>query len=98
MQHFVAIAGGVTREIFLATCLAKCVAKQVARNIASCNMAFSHVEKCALLYDRAQYKHVCHNSQAIETTTLSDFTFPCCICGDFMQQILCLEDFQFQAV
>ena len=40
MQHFVAVAGGVTREIFLATCLATFVARQVARNTALCNMAF----------------------------------------------------------
>ena len=39
MQHFVAVARGVTREIFLATCLATFVATQVARKIASCNMA-----------------------------------------------------------
>ena len=39
-QHFVAIAGSVTREIFLATCLVTFVARQVARKIASCNMAF----------------------------------------------------------
>ena len=39
-QHFVAVAGGVTREIFLATCLATFVARQVARKIASCNMAY----------------------------------------------------------
>ena len=38
-QHFVAVAGGITREIFLATCLATFVARQVARKIASCNMA-----------------------------------------------------------
>ena len=30
---------GVTREIFLSTCLATNVARQVARKIASCNMA-----------------------------------------------------------
>ena len=36
----VAVPGGVTREIFLATCLATFVARQVARKIASCNMAF----------------------------------------------------------
>ena len=40
-QHFVAVAGRVTREIFLATCLATFVARQVAKKIASCNMAFS---------------------------------------------------------
>ena len=40
-HHFVAAVGGVTREIFLATCLATYVARQVARKIASCNMAFS---------------------------------------------------------
>ena len=40
-QHFVTVAGGVTREIFLATCLATFVARQVARKIASCNMAFT---------------------------------------------------------
>ena len=40
-QHFVAVAGGVTREIFLAACLATFVARQVARKIASCNMAFN---------------------------------------------------------
>ena len=28
MQHFVAVAGGVTREIFLATCLATNIARQ----------------------------------------------------------------------
>ena len=39
-QHFAAVAGGVTREIFLATCLATFVVRQVARKIASCNMAF----------------------------------------------------------
>ena len=39
-QHFVAVAGGFTCEIFLATCLATFVARQVARKIASCNMAF----------------------------------------------------------
>ena len=38
-QHFVAVVGGVTREIFIATCLATFVARQVARKIASCNMA-----------------------------------------------------------
>ena len=32
-QHFVAFAGGVTREIFLATCLATFVARQVARKL-----------------------------------------------------------------
>ena len=31
---------GVTREIFLATCLATFVARQVARKIAKCNMPF----------------------------------------------------------
>ena len=41
MQHFVAVAGGVTREIFLATSLATFVARQVGRKIASCNMAYS---------------------------------------------------------
>ena len=41
-QHFVAVAGGVTREIFLATCLATFVVRQVARKIASCNMALMH--------------------------------------------------------
>ena len=40
-QHFVAIAGGVTREIFLATCAATFVVRQVARKIASCNMALN---------------------------------------------------------
>ena len=40
-QHFVAVAGGVTREIFLATCLATSVARQVSRKIASCNMALT---------------------------------------------------------
>ena len=39
MQHFVAVAGGVTRELFLATCLAMFVARQVARKIASYNVA-----------------------------------------------------------
>ena len=39
-QHFVAVAGGVTCEIFLATCLATFVARQVATKIVSCNMAF----------------------------------------------------------
>ena len=42
-KHFVAVAGGVTREIFLATCLATFVARQVARKIATCNIAFSNV-------------------------------------------------------
>ena len=32
-QHFVAVAGGVTREIFLAACLATFIARQVARKI-----------------------------------------------------------------
>ena len=41
-QHFVAVEGGVKREIFLATCLATFVARQVARTIASCNMAFTY--------------------------------------------------------
>ena len=53
-QHFAAVAGGVTREIFLATCLATNVARQVARKIASCNMAFIVARalsriKCAVL-------------------------------------------------
>ena len=39
-QHFVAVAGGVTRVIFLATGLAAFFARPVARKIASCNMAF----------------------------------------------------------
>ena len=53
-QHFVAVVGGVTREIFLATCPATFVARQVARKIASCNRAFtrslqlSKLEKYAL--------------------------------------------------
>ena len=42
-QHFVAVVGGVTREIFLATCLAMFVARQVARKISSCNMAFCSI-------------------------------------------------------
>ena len=46
-QHFVAVAGGVTREIFLATCLATFVARQVARKIASCNMALRHGRLCS---------------------------------------------------
>ena len=33
---------GVTREIFLATCLATFVARQVSRKIASCNMALCY--------------------------------------------------------
>ena len=32
---------GVTREIFLATCLATFDARQVAKKIASCNMAYT---------------------------------------------------------
>ena len=55
-QHFVAVAGGVTREIFLATCLATFVERQVARKIASCNMALGSIGSMPPRLDEVESK------------------------------------------